>query len=100
LGYEVHTVASGEDALAYLNSHSADIILLDMIMEPGMDGLETYRRILKVNPRQRAIIASGYSETNRVKQALELGVGVYLRKPYTLKKLALAVRRELNPSPA
>jgi YesN/AraC family two-component response regulator len=67
-----------------------------MIMEPGIDGLETYQRILKINPKQKAIIVSGFSETDRVKKAQELGVGAYVRKPYILSKIGLAVRRELD----
>ena len=62
-----------------------------MIMEPGIDGLETYKRIVARNGAQRAIIASGYSESARVKKAQASGAGVYLRKPYTIKNLAKAI---------
>jgi two-component system cell cycle sensor histidine kinase/response regulator CckA len=61
-----------------------------------MDGLETYQRVIEINPKQRAIIVSGYSETDRVKAAQELGAGAYVRKPYILEKMGLAVRRELD----
>lgn len=96
LNYEVTAVSSGEAAVEYLAASSADIIVLDMIMEPGIDGLETYRRIIRRHPGQRAIIASGYSETARVKAAQELGVGAYIKKPYTLEKIGLAVNQELK----
>mgnify|MGYP001474901817 CR=1 FL=1 len=66
LGYQVFTVESGEKALEYLREHEADLILLDMIMEGGMDGLETYKEILKIYPKQKAIISSGYSRSKRV----------------------------------
>ena len=46
LGYRVHTVASGEEALEYLKDPRADILVLDMIMMPGIDGLMTYQKIL------------------------------------------------------
>jgi YesN/AraC family two-component response regulator len=46
-------------------------------------------------PGQRAIISSGFSETNRVKEAQSLGVGQYLKKPYTLEQIGLAVKAEL-----
>jgi PAS domain S-box-containing protein len=95
LGYVVHAVSSGEEALAYLRSNKADLIVLDMIMDPGMDGLETYQRVLAINPKQKAIIVSGFSETNRVKKALELGAGAYVRKPYILEKIGMAIRNEL-----
>jgi signal transduction histidine kinase len=96
LQYEVATVPSGEAALEYLKDHSADLLVLDMIMDPGMDGLDTFIEILKINPNQRAIIASGYAENERVKEAQRLGAGTYIRKPYTVEKIARAVRAELD----
>jgi DNA-binding NarL/FixJ family response regulator len=67
-----------------------------MIMDPGMDGLDTYARALEIRPGQKAIIASGFSETKRVKEAQDLGAGAYVKKPYTIEKLGLAVREELD----
>ena len=100
LGYRVEAVSSGEEAVAYLRSHKADLIVLDMIMDPGMDGLETYRRVLAINPKQKAIIVSGFSETERVKKALELGAGAYVRKPYLLERIGLAIKGELTKAEA
>ncbi|MBW1842621.1 MAG: response regulator, partial [Deltaproteobacteria bacterium] len=95
LGYAVTAVSSGEEAVEHLKKDSADLILLDMIMDPGIGGLETYRRILELNPGQKAIIASGFSETEQVKEALNLGAGAYIKKPYTLEKIGMAVKNEL-----
>jgi CheY-like chemotaxis protein len=96
LGYTVITVSSGEEALTYVQESPADLMVLDMIMDPGMDGLETYQRVLEINPSQKAIIASGYSESKRVKEAQRLGAGEYVKKPYLLEKIGLAVRVELD----
>jgi PAS domain S-box-containing protein len=96
LGYRVTTMSSGEEAVAYLHEHKVDLLVLDMIMEPGIDGLETYREILKIRPGQKSIIASGYSESVRVKEALQLGAGTYVKKPYLLKKIGRAIRAELD----
>jgi signal transduction histidine kinase/CheY-like chemotaxis protein len=96
LNYKVITVPSGEDAVAYLETHDVALLILDMIMEPGMDGLETYKRILESKPTQKAIIASGYSETDRVKEVQRLGAGQYIKKPYTLEKIGIAVKKELE----
>jgi two-component system cell cycle sensor histidine kinase/response regulator CckA len=96
LGYEVHAVSSGEEAVEYLASNQADILVLDMIMEPGIDGLETYQRVLEINPTQKTIIVSGFSETDRVKEAHKLGAGAYVKKPYIMEKLGMAIRDELN----
>ncbi len=97
LNYRVTTVSSGEKAIEYMKNHSVDLLVLDMIMPPGIDGLDTYRKILETNPKQKAVIASGFSETDRVKETQKLGAGQYIRKPYTLEKIAVAVRDELNP---
>ena len=96
LGYQVHQVSSGEEAVEYLKTNKADILVLDMIMTPGIDGLETYRRILEINPKQKAIIVSGFSETDRTEEAQKLGAGAYVKKPYVLEKIGVAIRDELN----
>jgi PAS domain S-box-containing protein len=96
LNYSVSSVSSGEGAVAYLKEHQADLMVLDMIMDPGMDGLDTYRSILEIHPTQKAIIVSGFSETDRVITAQALGAGAYVRKPYVIEKLGLAVRNELD----
>jgi len=96
LGYTVYSVSSGEEALEYLEDNCADLLILDMIMDPGIDGLETYRRILKNNPAQKAIISSGYSETERVLEAQSLGVGSYIKKPYVIQAIGKAIKKELN----
>jgi CheY-like chemotaxis protein len=98
LGYSVETVCSGEKACEYLESNSPDLIMLDMIMAPGIDGLETYKRINSKYPQQRAIIASGYSETERVREAQRLGAGKYVKKPYTIEKIGMAIKSELKTS--
>ncbi len=96
LGYDVNAVPGGEEAIEFLQDQSADLIVLDMIMDPGIDGLETYKQILQINPSQKAIIASGFSETWRVKEAQRLGAGTYVKKPYTIDKIGQAVIAELN----
>ncbi len=96
LGYRVESVSSGEEAVDYLKTRTADLLILDMIMDPGIDGLEAYRRILEIHPAQKAIIASGYSESERVKEAQRLGAGAYVKKPYLMEKMAVAVRKELD----
>jgi len=98
LGYRVEAVPSGEKAIEYLRSQKPDLLLLDMIMEPGMDGLEAYRHIIEINPQQKVVIVSGFSETGRVREAQELGAGAFIRKPYILEKIGLAIRNELDRS--
>ncbi|MFC1869499.1 ATP-binding protein [Thermodesulfobacteriota bacterium] len=96
LGYSVSSVSSGEEAVEYMRNNSVDILLLDMIMDPGIDGLEAYKRVLEFHPGQKAIIASGFSETERVRETHRLGAGAYVKKPYLIEKIGLAVRNELD----
>jgi len=96
LGYQVETASSGERALAFLESDAVDLVVLDMLMPPGIDGLETYRRILHRRPGQKALLVSGYVPQDKIQEAQRLGAGPYLRKPYTFNALAAAVRQELD----
>jgi len=96
LGYTAEAVSSGEEAIEYLKEQSVDLVVLDMIMPKGINGRETYERIIKIHPGQKAIIASGYAETPDVKKAQKLGAGKYIKKPYTMGKIGLAVKEELE----
>ena len=91
LGYSVTTVSNGEEAVEYMKNNSVDLIVLDMIMDPGINGRETYQKILNLHPNQKAIIASGFSETDDVKAAQELGAGQYIQKPYILEKIGIGM---------
>jgi two-component system cell cycle sensor histidine kinase/response regulator CckA len=98
LGYRSESVSSGEEAIEFLRQNPADLVVLDMIMAPGIDGYETYRKIRQIRPEQKAIIASGYSETERVRKTQALGAGRYIRKPYTLAAIGMVIKEELQRS--
>jgi two-component system, cell cycle sensor histidine kinase and response regulator CckA len=96
LGYEPEAVPSGERAVEYVEHHRVDLLVLDMIMDPGQGGRQTYEQIVRIRPGQKAIIASGYAETEDVRLAQSLGAGEYVKKPYTLEKLGRSVKLELS----
>lgn len=96
LGYQPFVVSSGEEAIEFLRTRKVDLLLLDMLMEPGMGGYQTYRHIKEFCPEQKALIASGFSESVEVKKAQELGAGAYIKKPYTLQELGIAIKKELH----
>ncbi len=96
LGYQVDSVSSGEEAIQYVKEKKVDLLLLDMIMEPGINGCRTYEQISEICPGQKAIIASGFSETEDVKIAQSLGAGLFIHKPYSLSELGLAVKHVLG----
>ncbi|WP_459947471.1 hybrid sensor histidine kinase/response regulator [Desulfocastanea catecholica] len=91
-GYTTKTVNSGEEAVAAMQKETFDLVLIDMMMEPGMNGRQTYENIIKINPGQKALIASGYSENKEVKRALALGAGGFIKKPYSMRELFLALQ--------
>jgi PAS domain S-box-containing protein len=99
LGYDVSVVSSGEEAVAHVRQHPVDLLLLDMAMDPGIDGHDTYRQILKIRPGQKAIITSGHSKSNRIHQTMVLGPCTFVRKPYTLANIAISARRLLDKAP-
>lgn len=96
LNYTVVTANSGEAAIEFLKRSRADLVLLDMLMPPHMNGLEAYKQFAKICPGQKAVIVSGFSESSDVKNALDAGVSEFLGKPYAGEQLALAVKRTLN----
>jgi CheY-like chemotaxis protein len=96
LGYRVDTVASGEEAVAFVTRQKVDLVILDMIMDPGINGRQTFEQIIRVRPKQRALIASGFSENIEVEKAQKLGAGSFLRKPYTIEQLGVAVQKNLG----
>ena len=96
LGYKSVAVASGEEAVEYLKDIAVDVILLDMIMDPGINGRETYERIIEIYPKQKAVIISGFAESDDVREIQKLGAGIFIRKPVTLERLGLAIKEELE----
>jgi len=101
LGYQASAVASGEEAIDLLRAlkedqHRPDLLLLDLVMDPGMSGLEAFRTIREFAPDQRAIFASGYAPPDMVRNVAKLGAAAFLRKPYRLEELAAALRAGLD----
>ncbi len=95
-GYRVESVTSGEEAVKFLTTRESDLLLLDMIMDPGINGYETYRQILEIRPFQKAIIVSGFSESNVVEKTKKLGATDFVKKPYSIELLARAVKKSLR----
>ena len=96
LGYDVECVDCGQDAIKYLRKNDVDIVLLDMILEDDMDGLDTYKEIIRTNPEQKTIIVSGYSESDRIKEAELLGVKGFIQKPYKMREIGVMLQDVLG----
>jgi two-component system cell cycle sensor histidine kinase/response regulator CckA len=95
-GYQIASKTSGEEALEYLQTHPQDILVIDLEMPGGIDGLETFEKACSINPRQKGIIASGRIDAGTADDILAQGVDACIRKPMTIKSLARTVRKVLD----
>ena len=98
LGYQTFTAKSGEEAIEIIKTMPVDLVILDMIMDPGISGCETYKQIIKYAPGQKAIITSGYSDIADINRAMELGISQFIKKPYSLHEIAQALKLEICPA--
>ncbi len=96
LGYRAVSVAGGEAAVAYMGSNGADLILLDLRMEPGLDGVETFRRIKELRSLQKAVVMTGQAVPAEIAAVRALGISHYLIKPVPIALLARVIREELD----
>ncbi len=95
LGYDVDSVSSGEAAIEFVRKNKIDLLLIDMLMAPGINGYQTYKEIITIHPGQKAIIISGFSENKDVKATLQLGANAFLKKPYSMEQISRAVHETL-----
>lgn len=98
LDYTAKSCVSGEEAVSLVKKESFDLVLLDMLMEPGINGRECFEQMQAHNADTKAIIVSGFSKSDEVKQALKQGVIAFIRKPYTLQQLGTAIEKALKPT--
>ena len=94
--YNPVCLESGEKAIEYCRTEKPDLLIVDMIMEPGMNGYETLKALRKIHPDLKAIVISGYSETDQVRSALDLGGAIFLKKPYAVEDFAAAIHKILG----
>ncbi len=85
-GYQVDTAATGEEAIELCEKHHPEIILMDVRM-PGIDGVETFRRIRRHQEGVRVILMSAYSVDALKEAALDEGAIAFLSKPLDLEKV-------------
>lgn len=96
LGYKGTFANSGEAGVEMALAEKFDLILIDMIMAPGIGGFEAYAKILAKRKDQRAIIVSGFADEVEVKKMTGLGVSQFVKKPYSLNELAIAIKKQLT----
>jgi len=91
-GFEAITAVDGEAAIGRVASDPPAVVLLDRIM-PGLDGIETLRRLKAIAPEVPVIIVTGYGDTSSAVHAMKLGADDYLTKPLQIDQILIAVRR-------
>ena len=94
-GYRVEAVASGEECLEWVESKSADVILLDVWL-PGIDGMETLQRLRETEPAPMVVMISGHGNIEAAVRATKLGAFDFVEKPLSLEKIGLVVKNALE----
>jgi len=94
-GYEIYTVTSGARALLLMKGKPADLVLLDIMM-PGMDGIETLRKLRDFNQDVVVIILTAYGTLGTAREAMELGAYDYITKPFNAEFVKSMVREGLE----
>jgi DNA-binding NtrC family response regulator len=90
--YEVGLAASGEDAVSMAQEKSWDVILLDLKM-PGMDGLETLKRIKKMTPEAEVLMMTAFATIDTAVQAMKEGAFDYLVKPFDPDEIEMHIKK-------
>lgn len=85
-GLAVDTVNSGEDAISQVEQHAYDAVIVDLSM-PGIDGLETIRRIKEISSSAEVIMLTGHGSVESSVEAMKLGAGDFLEKPVEMSTL-------------
>ena len=96
LNYSPAAVSSGEEAIEYLKINKVDLLMLDMLLGEGMDGLDTYKKIRKICHNQKVIIISGFSASDNIKEAQKLGAGEFVKKHITVEEIGMVIKKELD----
>lgn len=89
-GHQVDFAPDGRQALALISQKLYSLVITDLVM-PGADGLEVLRRARQRDPATLVVIMTGYASTDSAIQAIREGAYDYLRKPFNLQELNIAV---------
>lgn len=85
-GCDVVTAGSGEEAVEYFKKRVFDVAFIDIRL-PGINGLETFKAMHKINPKTKAIMMTAYATDEIVKETAELGVMCCIRKPFEIDEV-------------
>src|ERR1017187_1553138 len=94
-GYRVEVVASGEECLTFIQRMPVDLILLDVWL-PGIDGMETLRRLREAECCPMVVMISGHANIESAVRATKLGAFDFVEKPLSLEKIGLVIKNALE----
>jgi two-component system nitrogen regulation response regulator NtrX len=97
-GYETAAAASGQEGIDILQEAQPSIVMLDISMEPGIDGIETLRRIKEMRPELPVIMITGHGEIETAVKTIKMGAYDFIQKPLALEQVLLAVKHGLDDS--
>ncbi len=97
LGYKVHAVCNGFDALKIIKSKNQkiDLVILDIVM-PQMNGQETFGKIRQIDPEMKVLLSSGYSKETQIEEMMERGCNGFILKPFDVATLSAKIDRVVN----
>ena len=88
-GYDTLTASSGEEALQLCASKTVDLVLLDILMPGGIDGVETLTRLRQIKPQLNVVMMSAQKEIETAVKTMELGARRYLTKPASIDEICV-----------
>jgi len=90
--YEVHTAENGQEAINFISQKKVDLVTLDLRM-PGLGGIEVLQEIKKLQPDVEVIIVTGYGTLNNAQEAIRLGAGDFISKPFNVADIIAIVNK-------
>jgi DNA-binding NtrC family response regulator len=91
-GFTVNVVFNGKDAIAYMQEHEVDVVILDVLM-PEMDGIETLGQMKKINPIAEVIMLTGHATVETAIEGMKVGAFDYLMKPTEMQALVEKIEK-------
>jgi PAS domain S-box-containing protein len=95
IGYRVSLAQSGDAALDIVKAETVDLMIIDLMM-PGMNGIETYKKVKTINPRIKALLSTGYKVDDEEQAIMNEGFSAIIQKPFVSAQLAQIVYDTLN----
>ncbi len=94
-GYRVYSADNGEEGISIFQKEDPDLVLLDVMM-PGIDGIETLKRIKKIDKSKPVIMVSAHATINTAVEAMKIGARDFLLKPVLLEQLSVRIKEILE----